>query len=142
MTHFQRLRIDIYRRLFEWVVTLILLGIGITMVLPPPIYQQGLLKVFGSVGISEFAMGLVFIFIGVLRLVALVVNGASTDYGPRVRAIVAAVTAVIWAQLATSLFIDALTGDRISLQLPLYLGLMVGEFIAAFRAVQDVGRTD
>jgi hypothetical protein len=89
--------------------------------------------------INSEHLGLLFFLVAIARGVALIINGRSDVYGPRVRAIGAMVGAVIWAQMLVALFgFLAETRSPPSPGIPIYFALTVCELISCYRAATDV----
>lgn len=136
---FQYLVCHCRHRLFEWTMTAAMLGLAFEIIIWP-----------GTIGASAFRymlqlvgptnLGLFFAIAGLLRIAALVANGQWPVYGPRCRAVGAAMGALIWFEMLAALFILAPENGVPSPGIPVYLALTTGELISAYRAATDVGR--
>lgn len=126
-------------RLFEWVTTSMMLGSGVVMVLSPTTIESGAFSPLLASGISQAWIATVCLLFGVVRISALVANGIWQPWGPRARAVCAVVAAFLWFQLAAALLVGSgLATGTVSPSVPVYVSLMVGEIISAFRASRDV----
>lgn len=129
-------------RLFEWFAALNLAGIGTIIVLWPETLAWSAFKYLVTVGTAPMVIGVGSFVLGYARIVALVVNGRSWVYGPRVRAWCSLLSAVIWLQILISLAQFAVSDTGVpSLGLSNWAWLFFGELIVAYRAATDV-RTD
>lgn len=79
-----------------------------------------------------------FIVFGFLRGLALYVNGYWRLYGPLLRAIGCVGGAFLWFTFALSLWQTSYDTGVISLGVPVYTCLMIGEIISVLRAGTDV----
>lgn len=127
-------------RLFEWVMTMAMLGLAIEIAVWP-----------GTIGASAFRymlqfmapadIGAMFAVAGLARIGALIANGRLPLHGPLMRAIGAGLAAVIWAQMDLALVMLAPHNNGIpSPGIPIYFSLTIGELISAYRAMADVRR--
>jgi hypothetical protein len=124
-------------RLFEWVMTAALLGVGLHLMIWPQAVAAGefryLLNIVGPLSIMS-----VMLAVGWFRMLALVANGHWPVLGPRVRALSAFAAAVIWVQMDLALVKLALSTDASpSLGIPLCAALFIGEVAATFMAAAD-----
>lgn len=127
-------------RLFEWVMTVAMLGLAIEIFFWP-----------GTIGASAFRymlrviqpelLGGFFLIVGLFRIAALYANGNWPKFGPRIRALAAGAAALIWGQMLFALFALAPHTGIPSPGIPVYLALTLGEMISAYRAATDGGRT-
>src|SRR5215204_4395582 len=127
-------------RLFEWVVSIMMICISVTLAIPGDTLERSALAPLLQAGMTEEALASAFGIIGAVRGVALFANGALRPSGARMRAVGAAVGSVIWMQLAVILAIDSIATGRMSFVLPILFCLTGGEFISCYRAIFDAGR--
>lgn len=124
-------------RLFEWVMTVAMLGLSIEIAIWP-----------GTIGASSFryilhivsAENMAFFFgiFGGLRIAALIANGSWPVHGPRLRAMGAASASLMWAQMCVALLMLAPLNNGVpSPGLPVYFALTIGELVSAYRAMTD-----
>lgn len=129
-------------RLFEWFAALNLAGIGSIIVLWPNTLGWSAFKYLVTIGASPTVIGLSCVVLGYARVCALIINGRSWVYGPRVRAWCSLFSAVIWLQILISLAQFAISDTGVpSIGLSNWALLFLGELIVAYRAATDV-RTD
>lgn len=128
-------------RLFEWVMTLAMLGLAIEIAIWP-----------GTIGASSFRLILVlvstehmavfFAVFGLMRIAALFANGSWPVHGPRLRAMGAGSAALMWGQMCVALLLLAPFNQGVpSPGLPVYFALTIGELVSAYRAMTDERRT-
>lgn len=125
-------------RLFEWVATTIMFGIGVCILLSPGSVRTEPFLYLLQLGFSSFGLGVLFIALGSLRIVALYLNGRLPTYGPRARALGALVGAAIWGEMLASLFSITLATGIVSIGLALFAPLMLGDLTSCYRAAGDV----
>jgi len=127
-------------RLFEWVVSVMMLCISITLGMSGDTLERSALSALLQAGLTEEALASFFGIVGAVRCVALFANGALRPSGARMRAWCAAFGAVVWMQLAVILTLDSIVSGRPSFVLPILICLTGGEFISCYRAIFDAGR--
>jgi hypothetical protein len=125
-------------RLFEWVTTFIMLGMAATIIVSPATIQAGAFRYMLVVGFTPIVLGMFFCVIGGVRIVALVVNGRSPVWGPRLRAVGALGGAFIWAWMALALLMLTRDTGTMSLGIFNWIGLTLGEVVSCARAGSDV----
>jgi hypothetical protein len=124
-------------RMFEWVMTLAMLGIALEIAVWPSSIASGSFRLL-LVVISPAELALFFGTFGLLRIAALIANGSWPEHGPRMRAMGAGAAALMWGQMCIALML--LTPDLggvPSAGIPVYFSLTVGELISAYRAISD-----
>lgn len=124
-------------RLFEWMTSLMMLGISVTIVLSPATVSRGGFALVENVGLTPSVLGLLFTIGGALRFVALYANGHWPVVGPRLRAFCALGGALVWAQMLVALLKWSCGDGYISLGVPVYLFLTIGELLSCWRAATD-----
>lgn len=134
LRHFQN-------RLFELATAIMMTGLAVHIMIWPGSIHAGpfrfMLDLIGPVSmVALLGVG------GVLRLAALIANGAWPVHGPKLRACGAIIGASVWAQMCTSLVMHhTSTGSDPSTDITVYLVLTSVELIAMCRALVDNGRT-
>lgn len=128
-------------RLFEWVTTFIMLGMSATILASPLTIQTGAFRYMLAIGFTPTLLGLFFAIVGGVRIVALVLNGHSRVWGPRLRALGALLGALIWAWMGIALVVLTKDTGTLSLGIFNWIGLTLGEIVSCARAGSDV-RTD
>jgi hypothetical protein len=127
--------------LFEWVVSLMMVGIGLSLAYPTPTAQGPFSAFITAVHINEIALTAFFLIIGGLRIGVLYMIGYAKRLGSRARAVCSMLGALIWTQMAAiSAFEFAMT-ERVSTALPVYTCLALGEFVTFYRTSYDAGRS-
>jgi hypothetical protein len=127
----------IENRLFEWGMVFAMLLLALEIFLWPDTMSESAFK-YLSATVSPGNLGLFFLVVGVARGIALIINGRSHLYGPRVRAIGALGGAIIWAEMVWALLMLLTETNVPSPGIPIYLSLTVCEMISSYRAATDV----
>lgn len=126
-------------RLFEWFAAANLAGVGTIIVFWPDTLVWSAFKYLVTVGMGPVMIGFICLVVGYARIFALIVNGRSWVYGPRVRAWCSLLSAVIWLQILISLAQFAISDTGVpSLGLSNWAWLFFGELVVAYRAATDV----
>lgn len=129
---------NIEGRLFEWGMAFAMLCLALEIFVWPATIGASAFR-YIAVVVRTGNLGCLFFIIAIARGVALIINGRSAVYGPRVRAVGAMAGAVIWAQMLVALFIlIAETQSPPSPGIPIYFALTVCELISCYRAATDV----
>ena len=124
-------------RLFEWVMTLAMLGMAIEIGFWPKAVEAISFRLM-LVIINPLNIGMFFTAFGLLRIAALIANGSWPEHGPRMRAMGAGAAAMMWGQMCIALLLLAPQNNGIpSPGIALYFFLTVGELISAYRAMSD-----
>ena len=124
-------------RMFEWVMTLAMLGIAFEIAVWPSSIASGSFRLL-LVVISPAELALFFGTFGLLRIAALIANGSWPEHGPRMRAMGAGAAALMWGQMCIALMLlTPNLGGVPSAGIPVYFSLTVGELISAYRAISD-----
>lgn len=127
-------------RLFDLAGSLMMIGLSLHILIWPGSIRASLFRFMLNLMAPLWIVLLLGVG-GVLRLAALIANGAWPLYGPKLRACGAVVGASIWAQMCTSLIlVNASTGRDPSPGITVYLVLTSVELIAMCRALVDDGR--
>ena len=127
-------------RQFEWFAarTMFLCG-AITLI---AVYTKGTspsaaFTALTQLGMSVKFIGWGFVVLGVLRLVALFLNG-SWYYGPHVRVFCAAVGMLIWTQLLYALLVVFVDSGTVYLSIAPWISISIGEYQSITRAILDI----
>lgn len=115
-----------FHRLFEWMATLMMLGVSACGLVQLSSHTPPQVALFILIGV-----------LGTVRVSALYLNGAWPIAGPRARAICAVFGAVIWLQM---MMVLQRHGGLLPIELPIYLCLTLGEIITCYRSAADVRR--
>lgn len=126
-------------RLFEWTMSLVMIGISFNIAFDPSSVPKGGFYLLENVWLTSSVLIVVFLFAGAARLSCLYANGRWPHIGPWCRVVCSASGALVWGEMALSLFQwSAQTGYH-SIGVPVYFFLAIGEIISCFRAVRDGG---
>jgi len=107
---FDKIARMVFHRLFEWAMAMALFGLGVHLTLfPNAIAASSFDHIIRT--IPEHWLAGFFLVIGMARVSALIVNGASPNIGPKVRGVASSASAMVWAQLAYSLYVHSIAGD-------------------------------
>ena len=130
------IRAHLEGRLFEWVMatSMILLAVQ-TFVWPGTLNASAFFLLTTLMPTS--LIGLFLLVFGLARFAALVVNGRSHVYGPRVRAIGALAGAVLWAQFEIALIASFTVKRPPSPGIPVWFNFTLAELYSAYRAASD-----
>lgn len=125
-------------RLFEWMSASMLLGVALILTYDPSTLVDSQFVLLSRVGYTPFVVtSLGFVF-GTVRISALVVNGFSVKWGPVCRMAASLFSALLWGLMCySSLEWFVMWGYTLSLGVPIFFFLMVGELISAHRAASD-----
>lgn len=123
-------------RLFEWVMTMAMLGMAAQIAIYPGTIAASSFR-FILLMVSAENMALFFGIFGLMRIAALFANGSWPRHGPRLRAMGAGSAALMWGQMFAALLVLAPLHGTPSPGLPLYFALTIGELVSAYRAMTD-----
>lgn len=124
-------------RLFEWMTALMMLGIAGTIAASPRTIASGGFHLMQNVGLTPTLLGWLFSMGGCLRIAGLYANGHWPVYGPWARAGCALAGAGLWAQMCLALIPWSGKSGYISIGIPVYAVLALGEIISCYRAASD-----
>lgn len=127
-------------RLFEWIVSGMMMMIGFTLALPGEVASDPLNIIVRAGIIGEDGLSFVFCAIAFVRIMALWANGRIPVHGPRARAICSAVAAFIWSQMTLASVWAGTVAGHTTLAAAIYGSLTVGELLSCYRATYDAGR--
>jgi hypothetical protein len=127
-------------RLFEWIVSAMMVLIGFTIALPGDVASDplNLIIKFGWVG--EDGLAFFFGVVGAARLCALWASSIYHIYGPRIRAVGSALGSAIWLEMTFASVWSGVLTNKTTLAAAIYGSLTVGELISCYRATYDAGR--
>jgi hypothetical protein len=125
-------------RLFEWVMTLALLGNGLLLFRWPDALEAGLFRYVWLV-FSPSTLTSMYIGFAICRGIALIMNGGWPIWGPRWRMLGAFGGTLVWTQMTLSLITSAWDVGAPSLSIPTYGALAIGELYSMYRAARDHG---
>lgn len=137
----QRIASFVGNRQAEWIMVVSMLGLSVEIIVWPQTLSSSAFRYLISSSSPQW-IGIMYLIIVYLRIVALILNGRSSEYGPKARALCALAGAMIWAQMDMALF-KLLIEVRSSVPspgIPIYLALTLSELLTAYRAMTDVRR--
>jgi hypothetical protein len=124
-------------RLFEWAFSVPLIMLGLAMLIWPEIAHGSILKILvtflGSVG-----TGLVFVWVGLVSVAALIANGNSLAIGPRLRSLSAVIRSVFWITFTLSMARVSIAQGFPSPMVFFWSSFTGAEIFTAYRAARDV----
>lgn len=129
------------QREWEWYASFVMVAIGLTIFLTPKTIELGAFRYLLWMGVEASWAWMLYIGIGLCRVVALLLNGRLPFFGPHVRAAGCAVGALIWINMTLALI--RLTEDTGTLSIGIGAWGMstIFELRALHRALIDVGRS-
>lgn len=132
---------NIRERLVEWGMAAVMLLLALMIFIWPSSLTASAFRNLSLIMPSSL-IGVFFLLCGLARAVALIINGRSHVYGPRVRAWCCLGGAVIWSQMLIALVMIVPENDWVpSPGIPLWLVLTFLELISAYLAATDVRRS-
>lgn len=133
----KRIQYYVGNRLFEWAMSIPIVILSVMLFIWPKITAAPAFRLFASAIPSEF-IALSFLICGVACIVALLVNGASLELGPRVRAWAALARGLLWLQFGISTLQAGIEQGYPYTVLPFWFTFALAEVWVAYRAVLDV----
>jgi hypothetical protein len=121
-------------RLFEWVAAGAMASEGLITLIWPRTISAGNFRLLLDL-MSARDLTAVYLAVGAVRMFTLVLNGRIGVWGPRIRAVMASISCVIWVQMAFALF------TAMSLPSPsigMLLAFAAGELRSVARARGDL----
>jgi hypothetical protein len=129
-------------RLFEWCATAMMIGIAVCLVATPKTLEMGAFRFMTEARWSAAAVAWVFGVFGMLRVAALYANGHWQPWGARARMAGSMVAALMWFQMMIALALLTNVTGTLSIGIPVYIVLTVGELFSCYRAAADEIRRD
>jgi len=123
------------RRLFELAMAVIMIGVGLLLFISPRSIEASSMRYLLDVMSVATYSTLLFLF-GLLRIIALALNGHWMPGGAYCRAGGAAIGAIMWSQWGAALFQLHLHGTPVSPGVIVYGGLTFFEVISFARALR------
>jgi hypothetical protein len=119
-------------RISEAVKAVIMIGIAMQIAVVPHAQFPALRLLERS--LSQDGVFCLFLFVGVVRLAALIANGHWPNYGPWMRAIGALIGALIWSNMFLSV-VALMPPELTSLGAPIFFVFSVVELLSIYRAL-------
>jgi hypothetical protein len=123
-------------RLFEWVMATAMILLSIETFVWRRTLDASAFHLLTVLMPSSF-IGMFLLVFGLLRYGALIANGRSLVYGPRVRALGAIAGAVLWAQFELALLTSFTVKGPPSPGIPFWFVFTLAELYSAYRAASD-----
>lgn len=127
-------------RLFEWVVSGMMVMMGFTIALPGEVTSDPLSILSKNGFIGEDGLAFFFGMVGIARLCALWASSQFHTYGPRVRAVGSALGSAIWLEMTLASLYSGYLSNKTTLAAAIYGSLTIGELVSCYRATYDAGR--
>lgn len=124
-------------RMFEWLMASSMIWMAITMFAPGNSLGAGAFRNYHLSETFEMWAGIVIGGVGLLRIAALYLNGRWPVYGPICRVVAASIGATIWCVLLSTLLLNSIIDNVMSLGIPLYAHLLIGELVSVRRSSID-----
>jgi hypothetical protein len=122
-------------RMMEWFMAGHMMMFGCVLLMPTQTFNQPAWKAFRDIFQSEEILGWTMFWVGILRIVGLIINGARKNVTPQIRQASAAIGCVIWAGITFGFY----SSDVVSTWLAIYPLFAVGELVNIHRAAHDEG---
>ena len=123
-------------RLFEWVMATAMVLLSVEVFIWPRTLDASAFYWLTTLMHGSMIGGFLLLF-GLARFGALVANGRSKVYGPRVRALGALAGAVLWAQFELALLAAYTVKGPPSPGIPFWFTFTLAELYSAYRAASD-----
>ncbi|WP_407146221.1 hypothetical protein [Bradyrhizobium sp. ORS 86] len=124
-------------RRFEWMITIAMLWLAVAIMISPGIIHASAFQWLTLVMSPAFVVAALF-GVGWVRLIGLLLNGHKVGgqrIGPIIRASMAALCAVMWAQFDLALVQLSFNQGYMSPGIPFWSMFVLGELDVAYRAV-------
>lgn len=122
-------------RMMEWFMAAHMMLFGCVLLMPTQTFNQPAWRAFREIFYSEDILGWTMFWVGVLRIIGLIINGARKNVTPQIRQASAAIGCVIWAGITFGFY----SSDVVSTWLAIYPLFAVGELVNIHRAAHDEG---
>jgi hypothetical protein len=123
-------------RLFEWTMATAMVLLAAETFVWPRTLDASAFNWLTTLLPGSF-IGVFLLLFGVIRVAALIANGRSLVYGPRVRALGALAGAVLWAQFDLALIAAYTVKGPPSPGIPFWFTFTLAELYSAYRAASD-----
>lgn len=124
------------RRQAEWTTAAALLGLAMQFVFLPIIISNTMFRDVLTIATPDQVM-IVLLVLAWCRVGVLVANGTLPFWGPILRSVCAFLTAFVWLQMWISLLrLDPALPRPVTT--PIFIALMLTDFVSAYRAATDV----
>lgn len=122
-------------RMSEWFMAGHMLVFGLVLLMPTETFAQPSWVTFREIFRSEDLLGWIMFWVGILRIVGLIINGARKKVTPQIRQFSAAIGCFIWAGITFGFY----TSNVVSTWLAVYPLFAICELVNIHRAAHDEG---
>lgn len=122
-------------RMMEWFMAGHMMLFGCVLLMPERIFDQPAWATFRIVFPSEDFLGWLMFWVGIARIIGLIINGARKNVTPQIRQFSAAIGCFIWAGITFGFY----SSNVVSTWLAVYPLFAVGELVNIHRAARDEG---
>jgi cytochrome b561 len=124
-------------RMMEWFSGAVTTTFGLVLLAGDDLFSQPSWSGFRQILGSQERFGVIMLILGLLRLVALIVNGAKKKVTPQIRQIAAGFGLIIWFGVCAGFY----SSGVISTWAAIYPWLVIAELTNIHRAAHDQGET-
>jgi hypothetical protein len=124
-------------RMMEWFMSFHTALWGAVLLASDRLFDQPAWSGFRAVFSSENTLGWTMLFLGVIRTVGLIINGARKDVTPAIRQVSAGIGCLIWVSITYCYA----SSNVMSTWLAIYPLFAIGELVNIHRAAHDQGET-
>lgn len=114
-----------------------MIGIALCIIFTPKTIEMGAFRFMLEAGWSATVIKAIFLAFGLARVSALYANGRWQPWGARLRALCAIAAAFMWFQMGLALALLTYVSGMLSIGIPVYAVLTVGELRSCYRAATD-----
>lgn len=122
-------------RMMEWFMAGHMMSFGLVLLLPSKLFDQPAYFAFRDLFFGEDLLGWVMFFVGALRIIGLIINGARAKVTPQIRQVSAGFGCIIWVGITYGFA----SSDVVSTWLAIYPLFAVSELVNMHRAAHDEG---
>jgi hypothetical protein len=131
---FVKIKERFQNRIMEWYVAAQLLIWGIVLLSPINVFAAAPIFFKGFAAIGEDGLGFIMTGLGLIRIVALIINGAVPNVTPLIRLAGAFIGCGVWFLISSEYWLNAPLGIWVAAWPMAFLS----EFITMYRAAQDM----
>lgn len=114
-----------------------MLGIAVCIFITPDTIRIGAFRLMTEAGLTAGLTTLLFATFGALRIIALYANGHWQPWGAWARGLGAITAAFLWFQMGLALLLLTKITGTLSVGIPVYAVLTIGELVSCYRAASD-----
>lgn len=125
-------------RMTEWMLAGITALWGVVLLLPGDTFDQPTWAGFRAIFISEYWLGSIMVFLGLLRIGGLIVNGARKTVTPWIRSVSASFGCTLFVGITYCYMLSGI----VSTWLAIYPVFALVEMLNIYRAAHDAGESN